>query len=131
MLWYEAPVGVDSRDLFTRLNVGRIPLTDAELVKAQAAVKDAKRVKAAVQEASEVFLSPIVLGELRSGFLKGGRQSANERQLTTFKIRLDAAPRAGLLTFRAAPCRLALPGCNPAPHTTSSFLRSLGGSQIV
>lgn len=35
VLWYEAPVGVDSRDLFTRLNVGRIPLTDAELVKAQ------------------------------------------------------------------------------------------------
>ena len=35
VLWYEAPLGVDSRDLFTRLNVGRIPLTDAELVKAQ------------------------------------------------------------------------------------------------
>lgn len=35
VLWYEAPSAVDSRDLFTRLNVGRIPLTDAELVKAQ------------------------------------------------------------------------------------------------
>ncbi|MDP2232045.1 MAG: DUF262 domain-containing protein, partial [Actinomycetota bacterium] len=35
VLWYEAPSEVDSRDLFTRLNVGRIPLTDAELVKAQ------------------------------------------------------------------------------------------------
>jgi len=35
VLWYEAPEEVDSRDLFTRLNVGRIPLTDAELVKAQ------------------------------------------------------------------------------------------------
>lgn len=35
ILWYEAPPEVDSRDLFTRLNVGRIPLTDAELVKAQ------------------------------------------------------------------------------------------------
>lgn len=34
MLWYEAPQEVDSTDLFTRLNVGRIPLTDAELVKA-------------------------------------------------------------------------------------------------
>ncbi len=34
VLWYEAPKDVDSRDLFTRLNVGRIPLTDAELVKA-------------------------------------------------------------------------------------------------
>ena len=35
VLWYEAPPEVDSTDLFTRLNVGRIPLTDAELVKAQ------------------------------------------------------------------------------------------------
>jgi hypothetical protein len=34
VLWYEAPASVDSTDLFTRLNVGRIPLTDAELVKA-------------------------------------------------------------------------------------------------
>ena len=34
VLWYEAPHAVDSRDLFTRLNIGRIPLTDAELVKA-------------------------------------------------------------------------------------------------
>jgi hypothetical protein len=34
VLWYEAPKDVDSTDLFTRLNVGRIPLTDAELVKA-------------------------------------------------------------------------------------------------
>jgi hypothetical protein len=34
VLWYEAPPEVDSTDLFTRLNVGRIPLTDAELVKA-------------------------------------------------------------------------------------------------
>lgn len=36
VIWYEAPTGsdFDSRTLFTRLNVGRIPLTDAELVKA-------------------------------------------------------------------------------------------------
>ena len=34
VLWYEAPQDVDSTELFTRLNVGRIPLTDAELVKA-------------------------------------------------------------------------------------------------
>lgn len=34
VIWYEAPDTVDSRNLFTRLNVGRIPLTDAELVKA-------------------------------------------------------------------------------------------------
>lgn len=34
VIWYEAPVGLDSTTLFTRLNVGRIPLTDAELFKA-------------------------------------------------------------------------------------------------
>jgi Protein of unknown function DUF262 len=34
VIWYEAPYDLNSTTLFTRLNVGRIPLTDAELVKA-------------------------------------------------------------------------------------------------
>lgn len=34
VIWYEAPDDVDEMALFRRLNVGRIPLTDAELVKA-------------------------------------------------------------------------------------------------
>ena len=34
VIWYEAPADLDSTALFTRLNIGRIPLTDAELVKA-------------------------------------------------------------------------------------------------
>jgi hypothetical protein len=35
VIWYEVPADIaDSTALFTRLNVGRIPLTDAELVKA-------------------------------------------------------------------------------------------------
>jgi hypothetical protein len=34
VIWYEAPNQMDSKELFRRLNVGRIPLTDAELVKA-------------------------------------------------------------------------------------------------
>lgn len=34
VIWYEASHDQDSTTLFTRLNVGRIPLTDAELVKA-------------------------------------------------------------------------------------------------
>jgi hypothetical protein len=34
VIWYEAPPELDATELFTRLNVGRIPLTDAELVKA-------------------------------------------------------------------------------------------------
>lgn len=35
LIWYEAAEELDSIALFTRLNVGRIPLSDAELVKAQ------------------------------------------------------------------------------------------------
>lgn len=34
VIWYEAPQTLDATTLFTRLNVGRIPLTDAELFKA-------------------------------------------------------------------------------------------------
>ncbi len=34
IIWYEAGADEDSATLFTRLNLGRIPLTDAELVKA-------------------------------------------------------------------------------------------------
>jgi hypothetical protein len=34
IIWYEAAQDVSSTNLFIRLNVGRIPLTDAELVKA-------------------------------------------------------------------------------------------------
>jgi Protein of unknown function DUF262/Protein of unknown function (DUF1524) len=34
VIWYAAPSNTDATALFTRLNVGRIPLTDAELIKA-------------------------------------------------------------------------------------------------
>lgn len=34
VIWYEAGDDVDAKELFRRLNAGRIPLTDAELVKA-------------------------------------------------------------------------------------------------
>ncbi len=48
VIWYEAPEDVDATALFTRLNVGRIPLTDAELLKAlllRANVKDRLRLE--------------------------------------------------------------------------------------
>lgn len=35
VIWYEAPANTVATELFTRLNVGRIPLTDAELIKAE------------------------------------------------------------------------------------------------
>ena len=34
LIWYQAPRGLDATTLFARLNVGRIPLNDAELFKA-------------------------------------------------------------------------------------------------
>jgi hypothetical protein len=43
VIWYEAPAGTDPTELFTRLNVGRIPLTDAELIKALVLSKSGAR----------------------------------------------------------------------------------------
>ena len=49
-----------------------------------AVLRDQPAVRAAVQRASEIFLNGIVLGELRSGFLKGGRARQNEASLREF-----------------------------------------------
>jgi tRNA(fMet)-specific endonuclease VapC len=54
--------------------------------------RDHPGVKAAIQEANDLFLSPIVLGELRSGFLKGGRAEENEKELQEFL----ASPRCSV-----------------------------------
>jgi len=43
VIWYEAAPDLDSIELFTRLNVGRIPLTDAELVKALVLARSGER----------------------------------------------------------------------------------------
>lgn len=55
VIWYEAPAATDSTELFTRLNIGRIPLTDAELVKALVLSKsrDAQGTDRALSVASE------------------------------------------------------------------------------
>lgn len=34
VIWYEVPENADSIEIFTRLNIGKIPLTNAELIKA-------------------------------------------------------------------------------------------------
>lgn len=51
VIWYEAPQEpeFDSRAMFTRLNVGRIPLTDAELVKASLLSRIDREQEAAAQ----------------------------------------------------------------------------------
>lgn len=51
VIWYEAPATEDSTALFTRLNVGRISLTDAELVKAE--LLSAVRTKSSFDRAQE------------------------------------------------------------------------------
>ena len=55
--------------------------------------RDHEGVKTAVRDASEVFLNPIVLGELGSGFLKGSRAAENQKQLEMFL----ASPRCAVL----------------------------------
>jgi len=54
--------------------------------------RDHPGVKEEVREASELFLSPVVLGELRSGFLKGSRRDASEKELREFL----ASPRCNV-----------------------------------
>jgi tRNA(fMet)-specific endonuclease VapC len=56
-------------------------------------LRDHPGVNAEIQEASELFLSPIVLGELRSGFLEGRRREENEKELQEFL----ASPRCSVL----------------------------------
>lgn len=45
VIWYQAPANVESIPLFTRLNRGRIPLSDAELVKATLLTEVAKKLQ--------------------------------------------------------------------------------------
>ena len=57
--------------------------------------RDYEEVKTAVRAASEIFLNPIVMGELRFGFLKGGRTAQNTKQLAEFL----ASPRCAVVVI--------------------------------
>jgi len=46
--------------------------------------KGHEEIKEALQTADEIVLNPIVMGELRSGFLKGEQRKKNERELSDF-----------------------------------------------
>src|SRR2546426_7048035 len=52
-----------------------------------------REIKAAVQEADDIFVNSIVLGELRAGFIKGRRRRKNDDELNTFL----ASPRVKFL----------------------------------
>ncbi len=64
----------------------------------------------ALSEAEEIWISPIVLGELRAGFLQGSKGESNERELRMFL----ETPRVSTLTideetsYRYAIIRIAL-----------------------
>lgn len=49
-------------------------------------------VRLAVQRADEIFLTPVVLGELLAGFARGGRERQHREELQTFL----ASPRVNV-----------------------------------
>ena len=49
-------------------------------------------VKIAVQQAEEIYVSPVVLGELHAGFRLGGQRSKNQNELQVFL----SSPRVGI-----------------------------------
>ncbi len=71
-------------------------------------------VKLVLQVAEEICLSPVVLGELRSGFLRGTRRRENESTLLTFL----ASPRVRVVTVTEDTAE-----CYAAIH---HYLRSAG-----
>lgn len=50
-------------------------------------------IKISVRQAEEIYVNPVVLGELRAGFLRGGRLRKNESELGVFL----ASPRVGVV----------------------------------
>ncbi len=41
-------------------------------------------VKLALQQAEEIFINPVIMGELRAGFMRGKHRKKNERELRSF-----------------------------------------------
>lgn len=55
-------------------------------------------VKRKLQEADFIYLNPVVLGELRAGFMKGGRHGKNDEELSLFL----ASPRVDIVDVTEA-----------------------------
>ena len=49
-------------------------------------------IRVALQQAEEIYLNPIILGELLAGFMRGKREKKNESELQTFL----SSPRVSL-----------------------------------
>jgi hypothetical protein len=87
---YEAPEYVSSTDLFTRLNVGKIPLTDAELIKAlvlsrsQDLMDQIDRAQAMAAEWDVIERDPSAVAELGisdDGILAVAQATVGDRQV--------------------------------------------------
>ena len=48
-----------------------------------------------IQQAEEIYLNAIVVGELRAGFLKGSKKQKNEKELESFLV----SPRVAVATI--------------------------------
>ncbi len=99
VIWYQAPDNIDGPALFTRLNVGRIPLTDAELVKALVLATTRQRIPGREREVAAQW--DAIERDLRApeawAFISGkGRPEASHIGLL-----LDAL--AGTVTSREMP----------------------------
>lgn len=108
VIWYEAPdtEEFDSRTLFTRLNVGRIPLTDAELVKALLL----SRVAESSRPRRNGTASSVTSGRLRSGPSRRASRTAARpasasswTRLQTLRTR-SRTGTSGLRSTRSRPC---------------------------
>ena len=92
VIWYQAPQDMDATALFTRLNVGRIPLTDAELVKAlllsRIKVEHAHRA-AEVASQWDIIERDLHAPELW-GFICGNSPKVTDRYPTRISLLLDS-----------------------------------------
>jgi hypothetical protein len=93
VIWYEAPEETDSIDVFRRLNVGRILLTDAELVKAQLLTRskgDSDARDRSIEVAAEW---DVIERDLRSperwAFVTGEALGDSDEQATHISLLLD------------------------------------------
>ncbi len=78
-----------------------------------------ERLLVPVQQAAEVFLTPIVMGELLFGFLGGGREPRNRERLREFV----ESPRVSTLTVDEETAVSGAKGANSAGPGSSASSR--------
>ena len=81
----------------------------------------------AMSEADEVYMSPIVLGELHAGFLRGGRRHENEAGLREFleEPRVSIAPVGAETALRYAEIVSYLRGTGQSIPSNDAWIAAL------